>query len=174
MLRKVVELTQDHSLATRRPHIKVCWPLSLKKQHEHNADIIYAVANLTVGFPCGSAGKESACNAGDLGLIPGLGRFPEEGKGYPSQYSGLRNSTGCIVHGGRRESDTTERLSLSNLLLGIMCLPDHSPECFISLQGPNENGQNHENLLFSFISNSMCLPGLKLVYKLFLKSVSTQ
>ena len=41
------------------------------------------------GFPCGSAGKESACNAGDLGLIPGLGRSPGEGKDYPLQYSGL-------------------------------------------------------------------------------------
>ena len=44
------------------------------------------------GFPCGSSGKESACNAGDLGLIPGLGGSPEEGKGYPLQYSGLENS----------------------------------------------------------------------------------
>ena len=51
-----------------------------------------------VGFPCGSAGKESACNVGDLGLIAGLGRSPGEGKGYP-QYSGLENSMGCIVHG---------------------------------------------------------------------------
>ena len=51
------------------------------------------------GFPCGSAGKESACNVGDLGSIPGLGRFPGEGKGYPLQYSGLENSTDCIVHG---------------------------------------------------------------------------
>ena len=50
-------------------------------------------------FPCGSAGKESACNAGDLGLIPGLGRSPGEGKGYPLQYSGLENSLDCIVHG---------------------------------------------------------------------------
>ena len=41
---------------------------------------------------CGSAGKESACNAGDLGSIPGLGRSPEEGNGYPLQYSGLENS----------------------------------------------------------------------------------
>ena len=41
-----------------------------------------------LGFPCGSAGKESARNAGDLGSIPGLGRFPGEGKGYPLQYSG--------------------------------------------------------------------------------------
>ena len=43
-------------------------------------------------FPCGSAGKESACNVGDLGSIPGLGRRPGEGKGYPLQYSGLENS----------------------------------------------------------------------------------
>ena len=50
-------------------------------------------------FLCGSAGKESACNVGDLGLIPGLGRSPEEGKGYPLQYSGLENSMDCIVHG---------------------------------------------------------------------------
>ena len=47
--------------------------------------------------PCGSAGKKSACNAGDLGLIPGLGRSPGEGKGYPLQYSGLENSMDCIV-----------------------------------------------------------------------------
>ena len=45
-----------------------------------------------LGFPCGSAGKESACNAGDQGLIPGLGRSPGEGKGYPLQYPGLENS----------------------------------------------------------------------------------
>ena len=52
-----------------------------------------------VSFLCGSAGKESACSAGDLGLIPGLGRSPGEGKGYPLQYSGLENSMVCIVHG---------------------------------------------------------------------------
>ena len=44
------------------------------------------------GFPDSSAGKESACNMGDLGSIPGLGRSPGEGKGYPLQYSGLENS----------------------------------------------------------------------------------
>ena len=52
-----------------------------------------------LGFPCNSAGKESACSAGDLGLIPGLGRSLREGKGYPLQYSGLENSMDCIVHG---------------------------------------------------------------------------
>ena len=47
-------------------------------------------------FPGGSAGKESACNAGDLGLIPGLGRSPGEGKGYPLQSSGLQNSVDTV------------------------------------------------------------------------------
>ena len=64
-----------------------------------------------LGFPCGSAGKESACNAGDLGSIPGLGRSPGEGKGYSLQYSGLENTMECIVH-GVTESDKTEHLSL--------------------------------------------------------------
>ena len=52
-----------------------------------------------MGFPCGSAGKESTCNAGDLGSIPGLGRSPGVGKGYPLQYSGLENSIDSIAHG---------------------------------------------------------------------------
>ena len=47
----------------------------------------------------GSAGKESSWNAGDLGSIPGLGRSPGEGNGYPLQYFGLENSVDCIVHG---------------------------------------------------------------------------
>ena len=59
------------------------------------------------GFPCDSAGKESASTARDLGSIPGLGRSPGEGKGYPLQYSGLENFMDCIVH-GIAESDTTE------------------------------------------------------------------
>ena len=50
-------------------------------------------------FPGGSAGKESACNGGDLDSIPGLGRSPGEGKGYPLQYSGLENSMDYIAHG---------------------------------------------------------------------------
>ena len=45
-----------------------------------------------VGFPAGSDHKESSCNVGDLGVIPGLGRSPGEGNGYPFQYSGLENS----------------------------------------------------------------------------------
>ena len=52
-----------------------------------------------MGFPCGSAGKKSDCNSGDLGLTPGLGRSPGEGIDYPLQYSGLENSMDCTVHG---------------------------------------------------------------------------
>ena len=52
-----------------------------------------------MGFPCGSTGIESACNAGDLGLIPRLERSPGEGDSYPLQYSGLENSMDCIFHG---------------------------------------------------------------------------
>ena len=52
-----------------------------------------------MGFPRGSAGEEFTCNAGDPGLIPGLGRSPGERKGYPLQYSGLENSMDYIVHG---------------------------------------------------------------------------
>ena len=51
-----------------------------------------------MGFPCGSAGKESACSAGDMGSIPGLGRSLGEGNSYPLQYYGLENFMNCIVH----------------------------------------------------------------------------
>ena len=51
----------------------------------------------TWGFPGGSGSKESACSAGGLGLIPGLGRSPGEGEGYPLLYSGLENSMDCIL-----------------------------------------------------------------------------
>jgi len=53
---------------------------------------------VVLGFPCGSAGKESACSEGDLGLIPVLGRSLGEVKGYLLQYSGLENSMDCVVH----------------------------------------------------------------------------
>ena len=65
-----------------------------------------------MGLPSSSADKESARNARDLSLIPGLRRSPGEGKGYPLQYSGLENSKDCIVH-GVAELDMTEQLSLS-------------------------------------------------------------
>ena len=64
------------------------------------------------GSPCGSAGKDSACNAGDLGLVPGLGRSPGKGKGYPLQYSGLENFMDYIYSPwGHKESDNGILLS---------------------------------------------------------------
>ena len=51
-----------------------------------------------LGFPHSLVGKESTCNAGDLVLVPGLGRSPGDGKGYPLWYSGQENSMDCIVH----------------------------------------------------------------------------
>ena len=54
--------------------------------------------SVPLGLHCSSAGKEFACNAGDLGLIPVLRRSPGKGKGYPLQYSGLENSMVCMVH----------------------------------------------------------------------------
>ena len=73
----------------------------------------HKVVSYILVFPCGSAGIESACNAGDLGSIPGLGRYPGEGKGYlptpvfwPGEFHGLYSPW------GGKESDTTEQLSL--------------------------------------------------------------
>ena len=70
------------------------------------------VANETVGFPHSSVGKDSACNAGDSGMIPGLGRSPGEGNGNPLQYSCLENPIDrgawqATAH-AVAESDTTE------------------------------------------------------------------
>ena len=62
-----------------------------------NEPSIYTPVWGYLDFPCGWAGKESACNVGDLGSIPGLGRSPGEGKVYPLQYSGLENSMDSIV-----------------------------------------------------------------------------
>ena len=59
----------------------------------------FRAAFLQTGLPCSSADKESACNVGDLGSIPGSGRSPKDGKGYSLQYSGLENFMDCIVHG---------------------------------------------------------------------------
>ena len=72
-----------------------------------------------LGFPWASAGKESVCNVGDLGSIPGLGRFPGEGKGYPLQYSGLENFMDYSPW-GHKGLDTIERLSIHFASLGCL------------------------------------------------------
>ena len=66
------------------------------------------VTYVMMGFSGGSDGKESACNAGDLGSIPGLGRSPLEGNGYSLQYSHLENSTDR--ENGRLQSKGSQRV----------------------------------------------------------------
>ena len=77
-----------------------------------------------MGFPGGSDGKESACSVGDLGLIPGLGRFPGGGHGNPLQYSGLENPHGQrslegYSQWGCKEPDMTEWLTHTHTLLQL-------------------------------------------------------
>ena len=84
------QLVKNH-LQYRRPRFnywvgKICW------KRDRLPTLVF------LGFPCGSAGEESTCNASELGSIPGLGRSPGAGKGYPLQYSGLENSMDSIVH----------------------------------------------------------------------------
>jgi len=75
-----------------------------------------------MGFPCGPAGKESTCNAGDLGLTPGLGRSPGEGKGYPLQYSGLENSMDCTVHGVTKSGTRLRTFTSTGFIRGEGCV----------------------------------------------------
>ena len=95
--REVTEILCGNEISGKRSGMEI-WKCPSLEISEKRPGIQQLLLH-TGGFPCGSAGKESAHNAGDLGLIPGLGRSPGEGKGYPLQYSGLENSMDCIVHG---------------------------------------------------------------------------
>ena len=104
--------------------------------------VLELIYNLTITITCllferslhhSSVGKESACNAGNLGLIPGLGRSPGEGKGYPLHYSGLENSMDCIVHGV-----TKSRTGLSDFHSLAHCMSESVyVKQIYSLQGRN-------------------------------------
>ena len=83
---------------------------------------IYIGLLALMGFPDSSVGKESAFKAEDSSSIPGSGRSPGEGKGYPLQYSALENSMNCIVHG---VVNSQTRLS-DFFTLTLMCLKDIS------------------------------------------------
>ena len=84
-----------HGVSKSQTHLPSSWVRKIPWRRDKLPTPVF------LGFTCGSAGKESACNAGDLGSIPGLGRCPGEGKGYSLQYSGLENSM------GHKESDLT-------------------------------------------------------------------
>ena len=82
-----------------------------------------------VGFPDGSAGKESVCNVGDLGAIPGLGRSPGEGKGYPLQYSGLENSMDYTVHEAAESQTRLSDFHFSRYVTLGHSVPLAEPQC---------------------------------------------
>ena len=79
--------------------------------------LVLSTVMKSLGFPGGTAGKESTCSVGDLGSIPGLGRSPGEGNGYLLQYSGLENSMDCIVYGVSRLELFSLSLSFSEVTM---------------------------------------------------------
>ena len=87
-----------HYLRGRKSLQIICW-LCLRWLQKRPHYRKWSHSTYLTAFPDSSADKESTCNAGDPGLIPGLGRSPGEGHGYPLQYSDLKNFIGCIVHG---------------------------------------------------------------------------
>ena len=94
------DLSLDNSFLKHDDIVNCFCQFNFTTFQKQELNIILSSFKLRTGLPCGSAGKESTCNAEDLGSIPGLGRSPGEGKGYyPLQYSGLKNSRYCIVHG---------------------------------------------------------------------------
>ena len=106
---------------------------------ENHEDLLCGTGNYTqffcnnisgkLGFPCGIAGKESGCNAGDQGLVPGLGRFPGEGNSDPLQYAGLENPMDGIVRGVAKRQT---RLSACHFPTCVAELLDHAAETNIT------------------------------------------
>ena len=116
----------------------------------------------------GSDGNESSCNAGDLGLIPGSGRSPEEGNGYPLQYSCLENPMDWRAWRvnspwSHKESDTTEWLTLSLLGLQAVLVAKNSPANFRDIRevdlipgsGRSPGGRHGNPLQHSCLENPM-------------------
>ena len=110
-------LVLDVSKWRKNVNALICQSTFWKRVPQESNEQIYCWVCSTVPFG-GSDSKASACNAGDLGLIPGLERFPGEGNSYPFQYFGLENSMDraawwAYSPWGHKESDMTEQLSLS-------------------------------------------------------------
>ena len=106
----------------------------LANSHPHNIGQQWCfVISLLLGFPGGSAGNESAFSAGDLGLIPGLGGSPGEGKGYPLQYSGLENSMDCTVHEVTNSWTRLGNFHFTPLLLGDSATNSNKKEMILTL-----------------------------------------
>ena len=107
-----------------------------------------------MGFPGGSSGKESACNAGDLGSIPMLGRSCGEGNGYALQYSGLENSVICMVCGVAKSQTQLSDFYFHFFVFDIKLMSPKSCILFFGEQiSPNE-ASTHPISLFHYFKNS--------------------
>ena len=136
-------------LQSRRPRFN-SWVRKILWRRDRLPTLVF------LGFPCGSGGKESTCNAGDLGLISGLGRSPGEGNSFPLQYSALENSMDYHpwVH---KESDMTERPSLSLQVTLVKNSPANTGDLrdTVSIPGLRRSpGEGHGNpLQYSCLEN---------------------
>ena len=118
---------------------------------------------LPSGYPCGSAGKDSACNVGDLGLIPGLGRSSGEGKGYPLQYSGLENSTDCMVHGVTKRGTWLPLCPKPFLCVCVCSQALQTGSSVPSFYLPYIH-LSAQYLFFSFSPTSLCITGSRFIH----------
>ena len=100
-----------------------------------------------MGYPCGSAGKESTCNSGDLGSVPGLGRSSEEGKGYPFQYSGLENSMDYTVHGV-----TKSRTQLSDFHFTSLQIPNNRVTKYLKQYLTDSKGETDNSTIIGYFN----------------------
>jgi len=108
-----------------------------------------------LSFSCGSAGKEYACNAGDLDSIPGLGRSFGEGKDYPLRYSGLENSMDCIVYGVAK-SQTPLSDFHSHSLSHFLLYPHFDSWEILPVRRRNPSSNSYHQL-FKSTASCMCM-----------------
>ena len=108
-----------------------------------------------LSFPCGSADKECAYNAGDLGWIPGLGRSPGRRKGYPLQHSGLENSMDCTVHGVAKNRTPLSDIHFQAFPMGFG--KKLNPGCYESHKQMDGEGEKEKKGFESFKSFSIFL-----------------
>ena len=112
-------------------------------------------------FPGVSASIESACTAGDLGLIPELGRFPGKGKGSPFQYSGLENSIDCVVHEVAKGQTRLRYFHMQNMVASQVAfvvkiqlpMQDARPRSLIPGSGRSSGEGNGSPLQYSCLGN---------------------
>ena len=132
------------------------WTFSYFLVAQRNRSSSYIFTTPFIGFPCGSTGKESAHSVGDLGLIPGLGRSPGEGKGYPLQYSCLENSMDCIVHEVTKSQTWLSDFHFTSLYPFYKISYLSKKSCFLKKKKKLDNGIKNQDLgaKCAFLHNS--------------------